>query len=123
MPLRVAICDDALTFPALARSWLQQDGEIEIVAVCTTAAALLAQVEEDQPDVVLLDIVLPDSEAPAETIAALRRLAPSCGVVLCSGMSPAHVEQAGIEAGADGWTSKALTPEQLRAAVWRAARR
>ena len=46
-PLRVLICDDAVGFPSLVRMWLGQDPGMEAVAVVTTAAELLAGLEEE----------------------------------------------------------------------------
>jgi len=117
----VVICDDSMTFPVLARRWLQEEGDIEVVAVCATAGALLEQARIDAPDVVLLDVVLPDSETPGSTIAELRRIAPACGVLLCSGTTPKEVARIAAEAGAQGGISKAMTPDGLRSAVRAAA--
>ncbi len=57
--MRVLIVDDHARFRALARRTLQADG-YEIVGEAPDGAAALAAVAELHPDVVLLDVGLPD---------------------------------------------------------------
>src|SRR5882724_10265827 len=59
MPLRVLLVDDDERFRARAHRALTAEG-IEIVAEVDTGAAVLAAAMQWQPDVVLLDLGLPD---------------------------------------------------------------
>ncbi len=56
---RVLIVDDHAEFRALARAVLEADG-FEIVGEAIDGAATLAAVDRVRPDVVLLDVQLPD---------------------------------------------------------------
>jgi DNA-binding NarL/FixJ family response regulator len=60
MARRVLIVDDHAEFRALARALLEQDG-FEVVGEAIDGAATLAAVAETRPEVVLLDVQLPDA--------------------------------------------------------------
>ena len=80
--LRVLIVDDHERFRASARRMLEKAG-FEVVGELATGLPTLATVREVEPDVVLLDIQLPDSDG--FTIArALRDSGLECRVVLTS---------------------------------------
>ena len=59
MPRRVLIVDDHAEFRALARAMLERDG-FEVVGEAIDGAATLTAVERTRPEVVLLDVQLPD---------------------------------------------------------------
>ncbi len=59
MPQTIVIVDDHPSFRASARAILEES-EFEIVAEASDGAAALAAVAEHAPDVILLDVQLPD---------------------------------------------------------------
>jgi CheY-like chemotaxis protein len=71
MPGTVLIVDDNARFRVRARRWLESDG-YTVIADAVDGAAALEAVERYGPDVVLLDIQLPDVSglAVAERLAA-----------------------------------------------------
>ncbi|HVU76779.1 MAG TPA: chemotaxis-specific protein-glutamate methyltransferase CheB [Gaiellaceae bacterium] len=56
---RVLVCEDSSTYAEALRRLLQQDKTIEVVAVCSTAEAAIAELPAVQPDLVTMDIELP----------------------------------------------------------------
>lgn len=108
----VLVVDDHAGFRAMARAVLSVGG-FRVVGEAATGAQALAAVADLAPDVVLLDVQLPDidgfavSQALADTGCAAR-------VVLCSVRG---VEDYGVRAdtcGAAGFLNKAaLTPAAL----------
>ena len=60
-PLRVVIAEDSYLVREALALLLAGAEEIEIVAVCEDADALIAAVESEVPDVVLTDIRMPPS--------------------------------------------------------------
>jgi two-component system LytT family response regulator len=59
-PLRVLIVDDEPLARARLRELLSDEDDIEIVAEYTNGAAAVTGIERDQPDLVLLDIQMPE---------------------------------------------------------------
>src|SRR5438270_13452501 len=59
MKLRTVIVDDEHIARQRLRRLLAREAEIEIIAECGNAAEALAAVEEDSPDLLLLDIQMP----------------------------------------------------------------
>src|SRR5919202_6443430 len=108
-PVRVLLCDDALGFPALAAKWLQETPGIDYVGTTTSATELLDVIADRAPDVVLLDLMLPEGPTSPELVARVRELAPGSRVVLVSSL-PAMLLTGKVDRlGADGGLPKATT--------------
>ncbi len=63
--IRVMIVDDAVVVRGLFVRWLEAEGDIEVVASLRTGRDAVAQVERADPDVVLLDVEMPDLDGIA----------------------------------------------------------
>jgi two-component system chemotaxis response regulator CheB len=57
--LRVLICEDSGTYAAELRRTLEHDGDITVVAVCSTAEEAISALPRTAPDLVTMDVVLP----------------------------------------------------------------
>jgi DNA-binding NarL/FixJ family response regulator len=112
--MRILLADDQPRVRQALRLLLEQEQWASVVGEAAEAQSLLAQVEEVQPDLVLLDWSLHRSENP-DLLPALRRCCPGLAVVVLSGQPEA--EQEALDAGADAFVSKADPPEQLLAAI------
>jgi DNA-binding NarL/FixJ family response regulator len=86
VPTRVLIVDDHSSFRQLAARLLGDSG-FAVVGEAADAASALREAERLQPDVVLLDVVLPDRSGLA-IAAELARAAAAPQVVLTSSRSP-----------------------------------
>jgi DNA-binding NarL/FixJ family response regulator len=115
--LRVLICDDAVAFPRLVELWLDGDKGVAPVGVVATADELLATIGETAPDVLLLDLMLPHGPATPELVAQVRAKAPGVRIVLVSNLPHDALAEAATRLGAEGFCSKATTPELLIEAV------
>jgi DNA-binding NarL/FixJ family response regulator len=80
--VRVLIVDDHASFRAAARITLEGDG-YEVVGEADSAAAALAAAREMRPDLVLLDVQLPDLDG-FELAERLTVLDPKLQIVLTS---------------------------------------
>jgi DNA-binding NarL/FixJ family response regulator len=120
MPETVLIVDDHPSFRRFARRLLQAAG-FDVVDEAGDGAAALAAVARHRPDVVLLDVLLPDTTGfeVADT------LATETGgplVVLTSSRSAAELNGAAGRSGVCGFITKSdLTAEAFAALVGGAA--
>ena len=114
--IRVFLVDDHRLFLAGVRSELTPDVEFvgEAEDVATAGRAIL----EAEPDVVLVDVHLPDGTA-AQVIEAVVKQRPDTRFLALSVSDAAEDVIATIRAGARGYVTKTITPEALADAIRR----
>jgi two-component system chemotaxis response regulator CheB len=61
----VLICEGSRSFAVRLRRMLEHDGDITVAAVCTTAEEAIAALPRVRPDVMTMDIELPDMDGLA----------------------------------------------------------
>jgi DNA-binding NarL/FixJ family response regulator len=111
---RVVLVDDHALFRAGVRSELE--GRVEIVGEAGTVDEAVALIERAAPDVVLLDVHMPDGGG----VEVVRRCPDACFLALSVSDAPEDVI-AIIRAGARGYVTKTIDAEQLADAVERVA--
>lgn len=115
---RVAIVDDHDLFRAGVRAEL--GGELDVVGDAGNVAAAVAVIEREQPDVVLLDVHMPDGGGVA-VIGAVLETNPQIRFLALSVSDAAEDVIAVIRAGARGYVTKSISAEELADAVRRVA--
>jgi DNA-binding response OmpR family regulator len=110
---RVLLVDDDEKLLALARLALSKNG-VEVETAVTSAGALEA-LENGNPDVVVLDIVMPDISGWE----VLRRIRESSGVpvMLLSGRDSEVDKARGLDLGADDYLTKPFSFMEFEARV------
>lgn len=103
MPIRVVLVDDAPDVRRLLRTALRFRGVFGVVGEAATGAEAIAVTAAQRPDIVVLDIGLPDL-AGQEVLTKIRDQVPNTKVVVFSGTEPR--ESAGIAARVDGYATK-----------------
>jgi DNA-binding NarL/FixJ family response regulator len=114
----IVIVDDHARFRAIARELLEVEG-YAVVGEAADGAASLALVAKTDPDVVLLDVALPDMSGfdVAERLSTARSI-----VVLVSSRDVRDLGRRVVSCGAAGFISKDdLSGRTLRAVLARAA--
>ncbi|MDT4918951.1 MAG: hypothetical protein QOH89_3651 [Pseudonocardiales bacterium] len=81
--MRILLVEDEVEVRALLRVGLKIHTALEVVGEAETAASGAAMAKRLQPQVILLDLRLPDS-APRDTFATVRAAAPGSRVVIYS---------------------------------------
>jgi len=114
---RVVIADDQTLVRTGFRMILREAG-IPVVAEAADGAEAVAAVLKHQPDVVLMDIRMPDMDG----LEATRRIVaagPACGcrIIILTTFDLDQYVYAALTAGASGFLLKDVTPEHLVAAV------
>ncbi|MFB7307076.1 response regulator [Streptomyces sp. NPDC056192] len=116
-PLRAVIADDQALVRTGFKMILAADG-IEVTAEAADGAAAVAAVRRTRPDVVLMDIRMPEMDG----IEATRRIIGDAGqagtrVVILTTYDLDHYVYAALTAGASGFLLKDVTPEHLVSAL------
>ena len=116
--IRVAIADDQQLIRGGFRSLLDSEPDIEVVGEAGTGAEAVAVVTALKPDVVLMDIRMPDGDGlwATEQIAANPALSATHIVIVTTFELDEYVGQA-IRAGASGFLVKDTEPVELIRAV------
>jgi DNA-binding NarL/FixJ family response regulator len=118
--IRVLLVDDHELFRSSLRTRLAQEDGIWPVGEAATARQAVSKARALQPDVVLLDLVLP-RRSGQDAIPDLLKASPSTNIVVVSSQThPTSVRQA-IRAGARGYVPKRASDTELIEAVRRVA--
>lgn len=120
--IRVLLVDDHPVVLQGLRSYLALDADIDVVDAVGTAGEALTAVQGStpRPDVVVMDMHLPDMDGPA-AIRALKACQPHVPVVALSSFADEGLIVAAVRAGAAGYLLKAIPPESLLEAIKTAA--
>jgi DNA-binding NarL/FixJ family response regulator len=114
--LRVVVADDQALVRAGFRMILTADG-IEVVAEATTGVEAVDAVRRHRPDVVLMDIRMPDMDGLAATRQILAGAGEAPCIIMLTTFDLDQYVYAALTAGASGFLLKDVTPEQLVGAV------
>lgn len=116
---RVLVVDDHPLMRAALREVLERAGGIEVAAEAGSGEDALAALRQSHPDVVLLDMSLPDTDGI--TLLAAIKDVTDCPVVFLSATTDARSVQSALDAGASGYLSKLSEPTHIVSAVRDAA--
>ncbi len=117
---RILIADDH-TLVAQAIAGLLAT-EYEIVGISSNGRQLLADAVQFRPDLIVLDISMPEMNGIDATV-TLRRLLPEAGLVLVTQQVDPHYIEAAFRAGALGYVAKQSAAQELHQALRQALRK
>lgn len=115
----VLVAEDDEDLQQFLRDTLESEG-MRVLSACDGASALL-QAGESTPDIVLLDLDLPDLDG-LDVLAALRRGRP-VPVILLTGRRAEADRVSGLERGADDYVVKPFSARELVARIHAVLRR
>ena len=119
-PLRVVIVDDHALVRTGVRGELDDRAGLEVIGDAATVAEAVALIEAERPDVVLLDVHMPDGGGVA-VLQRVRTTTPGTHVLALSVSDAAEDVIAVVRAGARGYVTKAIGGEELADAIRRVA--
>ena len=116
--IRVAIADDQQLIRGGFRSLLESESDLDVVGEAGTGTEAVALVTAQRPDVVLMDIRMPDGDGlwATEQIAANSDLAGTRIIIVTTFELDEYVGRA-IRAGASGFLVKDTEPVELIRAI------
>jgi DNA-binding NarL/FixJ family response regulator len=119
--IRVLLADDHTLFRKGIRNMLEEMPDIEVVGEAATGREAVEQACALVPDVILMDIKMPEITGIEATKQVLKEN-PHIGVILVTMFDDPESAFAGMRAGARGYVLKEAEPEELRRAVEAAQR-
>lgn len=111
--LRILLVDDSQEFLDSIANLLSLHPSLQVIGSAQSACAGLEQVEQLQPDLVLMDLAMPGMNG-IEATRWLKARAVSCKVVILTLHDHTEYREAAKAAGADGFISKSEIATQIR---------
>jgi len=115
-PIKVLVVDDHPVAQAGLALFLQSYSDMRLVGTVSTGYEAKAFCEHLQPDVILMDMKLPDMEG-VTAIQLIREEHPRIKVIAFSTFADGELVERAVQAGASGYLLKTATAEELADAI------
>ncbi len=112
MPIRILVADDHKIMREGLRSLLEKQNDMEVVGEAETGRMTVKLTRELTPDVVIMDIAMPDLNGIESTRKIISEL-PSVKVIALSMYSDQHMVKGMLRVGASGYLIKDSAFEEL----------
>jgi DNA-binding NarL/FixJ family response regulator len=113
---RIAIVEDSKVIRESLIEFAQADPECQCVCACGSAEEAWKEIPKHQPDIVLMDIQLPNASG-IECTAQLKQLLPALQIIMVTVYEDTERIFKALRAGACGYLLKRCTPGELVAAI------
>jgi len=114
--IKVGIVEDNKTLREGFETLINRTSGLQCVCTCTTVAEALRKIPKAHPDVVLMDIQLPDKSG-VECTAQVKELLPSIHIIIVTVYEDSERIFQALRAGACGYLLKRARPERVIAAI------
>ena len=114
--IAVVLVDDHAIVRQGLRTYLELQPDIEVVGEASDGREAIGVVRDTLPDIVLMDLVMPNSDG-VEATRAITGMAPSTRVIVLTSFSEDEKVFASIKAGAQGYLMKDVLPSDLVKAI------
>jgi len=118
---RVLVVDDSVVPRAAARAMLNSTTELRLVGEAVSGAEALKSIDALKPDLVLMDVHMPDMDGPSTTRALIARH-PETKVIAWTVSESSNDLLRMMQAGCIGYVLKDAGPTELRRALLAALR-
>ena len=115
--LRVMVVDDQALVRRGFALVLQNEADIEVVAEAGDGVEAVQLAQQHKPDIVLMDIRMPNMDGLQATAKLLALAEHSCRVIILTTFDPDEYVFNALQAGASGFVLKDIPPESLVDAV------
>ncbi|HEY3309180.1 MAG TPA: response regulator [Desulfuromonadaceae bacterium] len=111
MSATVMIVDDSLFMRNILCGILKGQG-FQIIAEAASGIEAVKHLHELKPDIIVLDIILPDANG-LDLLVSILETNPLTKVVICSAIGQEPVTQKAFDLGATAFICKPITPESV----------
>jgi len=112
MAKRILVVDDAAVIRLMLKKILESD-EYEVVGDAGTGMEAVAKYQELKPDLVTMDITMPDMDG-IQAVKEIRKIDPEAKIVMCSAMGQKMMVLEAIEAGAANFIVKPFDEPKVK---------
>jgi two-component system response regulator DevR len=120
LPLRILLVDDHAVVRVGLRNLIQDEPDLTVVGEATTCEQAVRMASEVDPDVILLDLRLPDGLG-VDIIGDLKRSRPGTRVLVLTSFADSTLLLTALKAGADGYLLKDVAEADLIGAIHQVA--
>jgi len=120
-PIRIMLVDDHAVVRSGLSAFLLAYDDLELVAEASDGAEAVRMCERVQPDVILMDLIMPRMDGATAT-RTIRERFPGIQVLVLTSFKEDNLVQDALRAGAIGYLLKNVTGEELAAAIRAAIR-
>jgi len=113
---KIAIVEDNKVIRESLMEFIQADPECRCVCACATAEEALKLIPKHEPEIVLMDIQLPNMSG-IDCLAQLKQLLPSVHIIMVTVYEDTERIFRALRLGACGYLLKRCAPEELIAAI------
>jgi DNA-binding NarL/FixJ family response regulator len=113
---RIAIVEDNKVIRESLMEFIHADPECRCVCACATAEEALKVIPKHEPEIVLMDIQLPNMSG-IDCLAQLKQLLPSVHIIMVTVYEDTERIFKALRMGACGYLLKRCAPEELIAAI------
>ncbi|WP_377469345.1 response regulator [Paenibacillus chartarius] len=115
-PLRLLLVDDHAIVRQGLHYFLGLQADLEVAGEAANGREAIEQARELQPDVVLMDLIMPELNG-IEATSILRQEHPNMKIIVLTTFSDQDYVLSAIKAGANGYLLKDMEPEQIAEAI------
>lgn len=119
--IKVLVVDDQNLSRKLIETYLKTENNIKVVGFAKNGAEAIERAKDLQPDVVLMDLEMPDIDGLAATKAIIKEFRAIKILILTAHDNEQHLSKA-LENGAKGYLLKTNNPQELKNAIYNAER-
>jgi NarL family two-component system response regulator LiaR len=114
--IKLVIADDHNVVRSGLSAFLQVFDDFELVGEASNGKEAIAVCEAKQPDVVLMDLVMPEMDG-AQATQAIRERFPAVQVIVLTSFKEENLIESALQAGAIGYLLKNVSADELAAAI------
>jgi two-component system invasion response regulator UvrY len=116
LKIKVGLVDDHMIVRSGLRGFLEEQGDIEVIAEAGSAREAIEIAIKHQLDVLVMDISMP-GQSGTDALAMIHAKAPDLGILILSGYPEEHYAVNLMRQGVSGYLNKQCDPTEIATAI------